>query len=94
MVGMKLHVFTSMTLFDLLNFQDVYRKHIKLLQMTRRDSMSKRKEEVYCFTCNLSIFHVGIIDRQKTLMLSGLFSVICLELEQHFGPDARSIDFI
>lgn len=62
--------------------------------MTGRDFMSKRKEEVHCFTCNLSIFRVGIIDRQKTLMLLGLFPVICFELEQHFVPDAKSIDFI
>lgn len=50
MLVMK-HVFTSMTQFDLLNFQNVYRKYIKLFQMTGRDFLSKRNEEVYCFAC-------------------------------------------
>jgi len=63
-VMMKLHVFTSMTQFDLLNFQNGYRKYIKWLQTPGRDFKAGRQEKVYCFTYNLNIFLVEISERQ------------------------------
>lgn len=60
----KLHIFTVITQSDLLYFRNSYRKFIKGFQTPDRDFKSGRKEEAYCLTCNLNIFHLEVIERQ------------------------------